>query len=423
MQVAVIGAGAAGLVVGRRLVEDMPGADFTIFEQTDSVGGTWVYTEEQFKDKYGLPIHSSMYKSLRTNLPKETMEYFGFPYDKTHEGISYLNAADIVRYLEQFAKHFELIEKIKFNHHVTSVMPLPNNRWQITVTDLPKDSEKQFEFDAIFVCNGHLHRPNHIKIEGQDVFSGFQLHSHHYRKPDAYKDKNVLVIGSGPSGTDISVELSNVAQNVYLSHHDPTIDQIVFPEKVTKKPDVLRLNNDSVDFVDGSTSHIDAILYCTGYKMNMPFLTPECGLEITDRSVSPLFFHMVNINIPTMFFIGLVNKSFLFPLFEMQAEFCTKTLNGYISLPPKEDMLKWWQAENSQVQLHQKKPHYIGNAIKEYHDFIHKFANTNIYDPVVFKIYKDSSSRKKSHMLNYRSDVYTVIDVENFRRINLDGIE
>lgn len=41
------------------------------------------------------------------------MEYFGFPYDKTHEGISYLNAADIVRYLEQFAKHFELIEKIK----------------------------------------------------------------------------------------------------------------------------------------------------------------------------------------------------------------------------------------------------------------------------------------------------------------------
>lgn len=86
-------------------------------------------------------------------------------------------------------------------------------------------------------------------------------------------------------------------------------------------------------------------------------------------------------------------------------------------------MLKWWQAENSQVQLRQKKPHYIGNAIKEYHDFIHKFANTNIYDPVVFKIYKDSSSRKKSHFLNYRSDVYTVIDAENFRRINLDGIE
>lgn len=64
----------------------------------------------------------------------------------------------------------------------------------------------------------HLHCPNHIKIEGQDVFSGFQLHSHHYRKPEPYTDKNVLVIGSGPSGTDLSVELSTVAQNVSLHH-------------------------------------------------------------------------------------------------------------------------------------------------------------------------------------------------------------
>uniref|UniRef100_A0A8D9C0F0 Uncharacterized protein n=1 Tax=Cacopsylla melanoneura TaxID=428564 RepID=A0A8D9C0F0_9HEMI len=37
----------------------------------DNVGGTWVYTEQTGRDQYGLPVHSSMYKRLKTNLPKE----------------------------------------------------------------------------------------------------------------------------------------------------------------------------------------------------------------------------------------------------------------------------------------------------------------------------------------------------------------
>lgn len=63
--VAVIGCGAAGLAALRHF-SDM-GSQFTCvsYEQTDSVGGTWVYTDNVGKDKYGLPVHSSMYKSLR----------------------------------------------------------------------------------------------------------------------------------------------------------------------------------------------------------------------------------------------------------------------------------------------------------------------------------------------------------------------
>ena len=64
-RVAVIGAGAAGLSAARHLVADAERFSCTVFEQTGAVGGTWVYTEQVGTDDFGLPVHSSMYKSLR----------------------------------------------------------------------------------------------------------------------------------------------------------------------------------------------------------------------------------------------------------------------------------------------------------------------------------------------------------------------
>uniref|UniRef100_A0A8C7XX67 Flavin-containing monooxygenase n=1 Tax=Oryzias sinensis TaxID=183150 RepID=A0A8C7XX67_9TELE len=58
LRVAVVGAGAAGLLV---------------FEATGGVGGTWCYMEHVHED--GRPVYSSM-----TNLPKEVMMFPDFPF-------------------------------------------------------------------------------------------------------------------------------------------------------------------------------------------------------------------------------------------------------------------------------------------------------------------------------------------------------
>ena len=44
-----------------------------------------MYNDKVGKDENGMPIHSSMYKSLKTNLPKEVMAFpdFPFPSDET----------------------------------------------------------------------------------------------------------------------------------------------------------------------------------------------------------------------------------------------------------------------------------------------------------------------------------------------------
>lgn len=63
MHVAIIGVGAAGLCAIRHTIK----ANFecTAFEQTGEIGGTWVYRDEVGVDRFGIPVHTSMYEGLR----------------------------------------------------------------------------------------------------------------------------------------------------------------------------------------------------------------------------------------------------------------------------------------------------------------------------------------------------------------------
>ena len=87
ISVAIIGAGAAGLCAARHLSAAATSHDLRIkvFEQADNIGGTWVYTDNVGTDSHGLPVHSSMYKNLKTNLPKEVMAFPDFPFPDYEE--------------------------------------------------------------------------------------------------------------------------------------------------------------------------------------------------------------------------------------------------------------------------------------------------------------------------------------------------
>lgn len=61
--IAIIGTGPSGLVTAKYAIEQ--GFGVTIYEQNDIIGGVWWYTDETFRNKYGIPVHTSMYKGLR----------------------------------------------------------------------------------------------------------------------------------------------------------------------------------------------------------------------------------------------------------------------------------------------------------------------------------------------------------------------
>lgn len=63
LSVGIIGAGPAGLISAKHAIAH--GYNVTIYEKSDDLGGTWLFTENMGKNKYGGNIHTAMYKGLR----------------------------------------------------------------------------------------------------------------------------------------------------------------------------------------------------------------------------------------------------------------------------------------------------------------------------------------------------------------------
>lgn len=63
LKIAIVGAGPSGLVSARHAASY--GHNVTVYEQSDELGGVWVYTDRVGKNEYGVKIHTAMYKGLR----------------------------------------------------------------------------------------------------------------------------------------------------------------------------------------------------------------------------------------------------------------------------------------------------------------------------------------------------------------------
>ncbi|XP_046996704.1 senecionine N-oxygenase-like isoform X2 [Schistocerca americana] len=260
MQVAVIGAGASGLAAARHLLESPRDHSVTVFERGDQLGGTWVFTEKTGLDVDGRPVHSSMYLSLETNLPKEVMAFPDYPFPEGEK--SYLPAGDVLKYLNSYAEHFGLRRCIKFRQHVERVQPR-GSVWEVSATNMDTAEVTTYQFDSVMVCSGHYWKEKRPQLKGSREFRGRQSHAHNYRRPDAYRGRRVLLIGSGPSGMDLALEVASVAQQVILSHHlDKSIGHL-FPSNVIEKPDVTSITETGANFRDGTFCEVDDICYCT----------------------------------------------------------------------------------------------------------------------------------------------------------------
>lgn len=150
------------------------------------------------------------------------------------------------------------------------------------------------------------------------AFVGQQLHSHDYRTPDAFRDRDVVVIGAGPSGMDLSLEVAREARSVVLSHHWPEPITTKFPDNLRQRPDVELVSEREVRFTDGSTAPCDVLFFCTGYHYSFPFLAPECHVRVVDNHVQPLYKHLIHIEHPTLALVGLPFYVCANSLFDLQ---------------------------------------------------------------------------------------------------------
>ncbi|KAI5729420.1 hypothetical protein M8J76_002394 [Diaphorina citri] len=418
LHIGVIGGGPGGLTATKRLTEPGSGFTCTTFEQSDNVGGTWVYTENTGHDQYGLPVHSSMYKNLRTNLPKEIMELSGY-HHKCNPDKSYITANDVLEYLNDFADNFNLRKYIKFRHYVNYVKPIDNNKWKVQVRDLINQKTVNYIFDGVMICIGNYSNPVYPDFKGKDVCQIPIMHSHEYRTPEPFTGKRAVVVGSGPSGLDITHDISTEATTVFLSHHSEHVKKLRFPNNVVKKPDIAELTPTGVRFQDGSYEQVDIILYCTGYTYRYPFLHESCGINVVNKNVQPLYKHLINIEHPSMCIIGIPGDTVVFYMFDLQVRFFLQLMKGYVTLPSKAEML----ADTDQdIRAHRKESQSTHTHVM--HLRSEKYLNSlasmmrgeSPVPPVLLKIYFESFARRCEDFTAFRKDKYTIINEKVFVR-------
>ncbi|XP_062558931.1 uncharacterized protein LOC134223755 [Armigeres subalbatus] len=414
----IIGAGLAGVNAARHALD--AGGEVTVFEQTSKVGGTWVYTDETGKDKYGLDIHTSMYQGLRTNIPKEIMGFPDFPIGQQEE--SYVTSQDVLKFIENYTEEFDLNKYIKFEHHVIRVTrKMDCEKWEVLVKDLRANRYESYLFDYILVCNGHFFSPFTPKIVGHETFKGEQMHSHEYRSPARFAGKNVVVIGGSHSGMDVAIAAAPLAKELALSHRCSERLNI-FYDKVVQKPEIARIYENEVEFVDGTRQICDVLVYCTGYRTSFPFLSVDCGITVEENHVQPLYKHCINIRQPSMALIGLPFNACFTLMVDLQVRFCIKFFSGGKSLPTQEEMAADTRADEEERAAKgfiKREAHMLaGDLQQRYYDDLACIADVEPLRPVLTKLYAVCIQDKKRDIMNYRSNVYRILDNDTFIKVN-----
>lgn len=85
-----------------------------------------------------------------------------------------------------------------------------------------------------------------------------------------------------------------------------------------EKPGVSTIEGDRVFFKDGTSATADVFIYCTGYRYSFPFLDPNCGIAVDENYIHPLYKHLINVEYPTMCFVGIPASVVPFPMFDVQ---------------------------------------------------------------------------------------------------------
>ncbi|XP_061558862.1 uncharacterized protein LOC133416165 [Phycodurus eques] len=416
LRVAVIGAGAAGLCAARHVLSRPDRfAPPVVFELAGNVGGTWCYQE-----RVGPEVRSSMYKNLRTNLPKEVMMFPDFPFDQ--ELNSFLTHQEVQRYLEDYCRHYNIFPHISFHRTVEEVIPvvvttdsdkeMTLTTWEVTARD-GSGCRTTDTFDAVFVCSGHYSEPNIPTLPGIENFKGQVLHSHAYRSAEPFSSRSVVVLGAMASGIDISLELVKVGAQVTLSHRGRPLSTCLPPEIRQSSPPAAVEDDGRIRFQDGSVHSVDVMLFCTGYKFSFPFLhSAQLGMEIDDQLVAPLYRFMMLPTFPSLFFVGLCKLICPFPNFHCQVQFALAVLSGSVSLPSRAQM-----AAEARHGLQRR----VDGGVARHHllvlgadqwEYLATLANDAGFSPpppVVRSLYEEVWRQRRLHPDNYRKHNYRLL--------------
>jgi cation diffusion facilitator CzcD-associated flavoprotein CzcO len=204
--VIVIGAGAAGLGAAGALAKR--GVRAQVLERSHAVGASWrarhdhlhLNTHRWFSHLPGKPIASSA-----GTLPSRDA---------------------FVAYLEDYVREFDIA--VDFGVDVRQITPAPDRGWRIACNDRDRHAKH------VIIGTGSERVPVNVSWPGLDTFLGEVIHSAEFRCVQEYSGRDVLIVGAGNSGFDLTNHLcTSEARRLWLSvRSGPTI----LPLRVAGRP-------------------------------------------------------------------------------------------------------------------------------------------------------------------------------------------
>ncbi|KAK8116470.1 uncharacterized protein PG998_004751 [Apiospora kogelbergensis] len=422
-RVAVIGAGPAGAITIDALAQEKVFDTIRVFERREAPGdnapppllsnfeslanrtadapledipafagdGT---AEKEDTKKEAVPVRTArpkrhrwtephIYPYLETNVSDVAMQFSGEPIAVEQSARSVaLHGADtpfrhwdvLRRYVDGLVRRHEDDHAVGVSYSTTvERVEKVGHEWKVTLRKEEDEGEEDLWwvewFDAVVVASGHYSVPYVPAVEGLEAMQrarpGSVLHSKHFRGRDAYRDKNVVVVGASVSAADIAFDVAEVAASthaVVIGHtmnryfgdgafHHPRIHRCPSVKRVTVTPvtNATSIPKAQVELVDGTViPDVDHIIFGTGFSWTLPFFHPSSSSSepkvpvVRNNRVPDLWQHVVWRHDPTLLFVGAVGAGLTFKIFEWQAVLAARLLAGRCpQLPSREEMGQW----------------------------------------------------------------------------------
>ena len=205
--VVVVGAGISGIGAGYHLQKQCPNKSFVILEGRESFGGTW----DLFR-----------YPGIRSDSDMHTM---GYRFKPWIDEKFIADGSSILNYLEETIDENNLGNKIRYQHKVlTSSWSSSTSKWTLEVKNLTSGLTENFTCNFLMMCGGYYNYDEGYSphFENQEQFNGLIIHPQKWPDNLDYKNKKVVVIGSGATAVTIIPAMADQVEHITMLQRSPT---------------------------------------------------------------------------------------------------------------------------------------------------------------------------------------------------------
>lgn len=203
--VIIVGAGLSGIGAACQLSMACPQKSFVILEGRDASGGTW----DLFR-----------YPGVRSDSDMYTLGYRFRPW---RDAKAIADGPAILDYIRDTANEFGVDNKIRYGHRVRKASWLTDDaKW--TIEAETKGERTILSCNFLYLCTGYYDYENGYtpKWSNTQKFKGQIIHPQKWPEDLDYKDKRVVVIGSGATAVTLVPAIAEKAEHVTMLQRSPT---------------------------------------------------------------------------------------------------------------------------------------------------------------------------------------------------------